>query len=89
MRRLGVSSPRHDRPGQDRRGSGPEADAARADGSIELGDIIVDRGRKVEATTTSSPSSKQKIGDAVPVRILRDGKEQTVDVTLSDPAPPR
>jgi S1-C subfamily serine protease len=62
-----------------------------ADGSIELGDIIVGiAGKKVESyDDLVSVLEKQKIGDAVPVRILRDGKEQTVDVTLSDPAPRR
>ena len=62
-----------------------------ADGNIELGDIIVNvAGKKVESYDyLVSVLEKQKIGDAVPVRILRDGKEQTVNVTLSDPAPPR
>ena len=55
------------------------------DGSIALGDIIVGvAGRKVESyDDLISILEKQKIGDTVPVRILRGDGETTVDVTLS------
>ncbi len=56
-----------------------------ADGSLVLGDIIVGiAGKKVESyDDLVSALEKQKIGDTVPVRILRNGREITVDVTLS------
>jgi S1-C subfamily serine protease len=56
-----------------------------ADGSIVLGDIIVGiAGRKVESyDDLVSILEKQKIGDTVAVRILRDDREITVDVALS------
>jgi S1-C subfamily serine protease len=56
-----------------------------ADGSIALGDIIVGvAGKKVaNYDDLVSALEKQKIGDSVPVRVLRDGREITVDVTLS------
>ena len=56
------------------------------DGSILLGDLIVG----VSGTTVASYDDlvsaleKQKIGDTVPVRIVRDGREMTVNVTLSE-----
>jgi S1-C subfamily serine protease len=58
-----------------------------ADGSIELGDIIVGvAGKKVESyDDLISALEKQKIGDTVPVRVLRGNGETTVDVRLSDP----
>ncbi len=57
-----------------------------ADGSVILGDVIVGvAGKKVASyDDLVSALEKQKIGDTVPVRILRDGRELTVDVTLSD-----
>ena len=56
-----------------------------ADGSLVLGDIIVGvAGKKVASyDDLVSALEKQKIGDTVPVRILRDEPETTVDVTLS------
>jgi S1-C subfamily serine protease len=56
------------------------------DGSILIGDVIVGvAGKKVASyDDLVSALEKQKIGDAVPVRILRDDREMTVDVTLSD-----
>jgi hypothetical protein len=50
-----------------------------------LGDIIVGlAGKKVASyDDLVSVLEKQKIGDAVPVRILRDDRELSVDVTLS------
>jgi len=57
-----------------------------ADGSLVLGDVIVGiAGKKVSNyDDLVSALEKQRIGDAVPVFILRDGVEKTVDVTLSD-----
>ena len=57
------------------------------DGSVLLGDIIVGvAGKKVASyDDLVSALEKQKIGDTVPVRILRDDREMTVDVTLSAP----
>jgi S1-C subfamily serine protease len=56
-----------------------------ADGSLALGDVIVGvAGTKVaNYDDLVSALEKQKIGDAVPVLIQRDGVEKTVDVTLS------
>lgn len=56
-----------------------------ADGSIALGDVVVGvAGKKVASyDDLVSALEKQKIGDTVAVRILRDGGEVTVDVTLS------
>jgi S1-C subfamily serine protease len=56
------------------------------DGSLVLGDVIVGvAGRKVASyDDLVSALEKQKIGDAVPVRILRDDGEKTVVVTLSE-----
>jgi S1-C subfamily serine protease len=56
-----------------------------ADGSVVLGDIIVGvSGKKVaNYDDLVTALEKQKIGDTVPVRILRDDREMTVDVTLS------
>jgi S1-C subfamily serine protease len=56
------------------------------DGSILIGDVIVGvAGKKVTGyDDLVSALEKQKIGDTVPVRILRDDRELTVDVTLSD-----
>ncbi len=61
------------------------------DGSLVLGDIIVGvAGKKVASyDDLVSVLEKQKIGDTVPVRILRGDGETTVDVTLSEPAPRR
>jgi S1-C subfamily serine protease len=58
-----------------------------ADGTVEIGDIIVGvAGKKVESyDDLVTALEKQKIGDTVPVRILRGDGEKTVDVTLSDP----
>jgi len=55
------------------------------DGSIILGDIIVGvAGKKVASyDDLVSILETKKIGDAVPVRILRDDRETTVEVTLS------
>jgi len=54
------------------------------DGSLILGDIIVGIAGKDVANYDDLVSAleKQKIGDAVPVRILRDNRETTVDVAL-------
>jgi len=54
------------------------------DGSLILGDIIVGVAGKDVANYDDLVSAleKQKIGDAVPVRILRDNRETTVDVAL-------
>jgi S1-C subfamily serine protease len=54
-------------------------------GSVLLGDIIVGvAGKKVTSyDDLVSALEKQKVGDTVPVRILRDDREMTVDVTLS------
>ena len=56
-----------------------------ADGSIALGDVVVGvAGKKVASyDDLVSALEKQKIGDTVPVLLLRDGVEKTVDVTLS------
>jgi len=56
-----------------------------ADGSVVLGDVIAGvAGKKVASyDDLVSALEKQKIGDTVPVLILRDGVEKTVDVTLS------
>lgn len=55
------------------------------DGSIALGDVVVGVAGKRVASYDDLVSAleKQKIGDTVPVRVLRDGREITVDVTLS------
>ncbi len=55
------------------------------DGSIVLGDVVVGvAGKKVASyDDLVSALEKQKIGDTVPVLLLRDGVEKTVDVTLS------
>jgi S1-C subfamily serine protease len=55
------------------------------DGSILLGDIIVGVAGKNVASYDDLVSvlEKQKVGDTVPVRILREDREITVDVTLS------
>jgi S1-C subfamily serine protease len=60
-----------------------------ADGSFVLGDVIVGVAGQDVANYDDLVTAleKQKIGDAVPVRIVRDGKERTVDVTLSASAP--
>ena len=54
------------------------------DGSLILGDIIVGIAGKDVANYDDLVSAleKQKIGDAVKVRILRDSRETTVDVLL-------
>ena len=56
-----------------------------ADGSFILGDVVVGvAGKKVASyDDLVSALEKQNIGDTVPVRILRDDREITVDVTLS------
>jgi S1-C subfamily serine protease len=56
-----------------------------SDGSLLLGDVIVGvAGKKVASyDDLVSALEKQKIGDTVPVRILRDDRETTIDVTLS------
>jgi S1-C subfamily serine protease len=56
-----------------------------ADGSLLLGDVILAvAGKKVASyDDLVSALEKQKIGDVVRVRILRDDSERTVDVTLS------
>ena len=55
------------------------------DGSIALGDVVVGVAGKRVASYDDLVSAleKQKIGDTVPVRVLRDGREITVDVTRS------
>ena len=55
------------------------------DGSLILGDIIVGVAGQDVASYDDLVSAleKQKIGDAVPVRILRDNREKTVDVALT------
>jgi len=55
------------------------------DGSVVLGDVIVGVSGKKVASYDDLVSSleKQKVGDTVPVRILRDDREMTVDVILS------
>jgi S1-C subfamily serine protease len=65
--------------------AGLRGTARTADGSIALGDIVVGvAGKKVASyDDLVSGLEKQKIGDTVPVLILRDGREMTVDVTLS------
>ena len=59
----------------------------RSDGSIQLGDVIVGiADRKVtNYDDLMSALEKQKIGDTVPVKILRDDREMTLNVTLSAP----
>ncbi|MBK9062473.1 MAG: trypsin-like peptidase domain-containing protein [Acidobacteria bacterium] len=55
------------------------------DGSVVLGDVIIGvAGKKVASyDDLVSALEKQKVGDTVPVRILRGEGETTVDVTLS------
>ncbi|MDL2717617.1 MAG: trypsin-like peptidase domain-containing protein [Acidobacteriota bacterium] len=54
------------------------------DGSLILGDIIVGIGGKDVGNYDDLVTAleKQKIGDSVPVRILRDNRETTVNVAL-------
>ncbi len=55
------------------------------DGSLVLGDIIVGVADRdvTNYDDLVSALEKQKIGDAVRVRIVRDSREKTVDVTLT------
>jgi S1-C subfamily serine protease len=65
--------------------AGLRATRREADGTFVLGDVIVGvAGKKVESyDDLISILEKQTIGDSVPVKILRDEREQTVPVTLS------
>ena len=84
-RRLGRPRPGASRTGTGAAKAGLQGHAARPGRLHRLGDIIVGvAGKKVESyDDLVSVLEKQKIGDTVPVRILRDDRETTVNVTLS------
>lgn len=65
---------------------GVVAGSPAAKAGIKEGDIIVKIGGDTVDSTHSLQSliSKHKAGDKVPVVLMRDGKEQTVDVTLEE-----
>ena len=58
---------------------------AKSSGGVELGDVItaIDGKPVKKVNDLFSLLETKKIGDVVQVEILRDGKKQTVEVTLA------